>query len=388
MHRILTLNAISDVVRNELKPDRYQISDHEENPTAILVRSADCRERELNEGLLAIARAGAGVNNIPVSRCTQEGIAVFNTPGANANAVKELALCCLLLASRNVLEGIAWVNTLSGEDVPMQVEQGKRQFVGNELHGKTLAVIGLGAIGVMVANDAHAIGMHVIGYDPFISVEHAWGLSRAIERGNSLEEILPHCDYITIHVPLMEKTRNYINERVLSLVKPGTMLMNLARGELVDNAALLAAVESGKISRYVTDFPTEELLNKKNIICVPHLGATTPESEENCARMAAQQLNDYIAYGNIRNSVNLPQCEMVPSGVYRICLLHKNSPNMVGRITAVVGAAQCNIANMINKSRGELAYTILDLDHELPEYGQTSLTQIRGMMRVRSLTLS
>jgi D-3-phosphoglycerate dehydrogenase len=363
------------------------VSDQEEDPAAILVRSADCRERPINKSLLAIARAGAGINNIPIAQCTQAGVAVFNTPGANANAVKELAMCCMLLASRNVMEGVAWANSLTGSDIPLQVEQGKRKFVGGELAGKTLAVIGLGAIGVMVANDAHAIGMHVIGYDPFISVEHAWGLSRSIRRGNSLEETLPHCDYVTVHIPLMEQTRGFINARMLSLMKPGAMLLNLARGELADNAAVLAAVDSGAISRYITDFPDEELINHSGIICVPHLGATTPESEENCARMAARELHEYLAYGNICNSVNLPQCVMGPSGEHRICVLHRNITNMVGQITAVIAAQDCNIANMINKSRGDIAYTILDLDNPLPENAMRRLSEISGMMRVRAMCL-
>ena len=388
MQHILTLNAISDAIYEALKPDRYVVSDHEEDPVAILVRSADCRKRPFDPSLLAIARAGAGVNNIPVELCTQAGIAVFNTPGANANAVKELALCCMLLASRNVLEGVAWTNNLSGEDIPLQVEQGKRKFVGSELAGKKLAVIGLGAIGVMVANDADAIGMQVYGYDPFISVEHAWGLSRTVCRAGSLEEILPRCDYVTIHVPLMEATRGYINARTLSLMKPGAILLNLARGELVDTAAVLAAVEAGTLSRYVTDFPEAALLNRPNIICVPHLGATTPESEENCARMAARELDEYLTYGNITNSVNFPQCVMGPSGSYRLCTLHRNITNMVGQITAVIAAENGNITNMINKSRGDIAYSILDLDNPLPAQAHARLNEIEGMIRVRTFCLN
>ena len=385
MHRIATLNAISGVIYEALKPSHYEISENAENPDAILVRSADCRKRELNENLLAIARAGAGTNNIPIDRCTEAGVVVFNTPGANANAVKELALCCMLMASRNVIEGVGWTKTLSGDDIAVRVEQGKSQFSGHELAGKTLGVIGLGAIGVMVANAAYAIGMRVIGYDPFISIEHAWGLSRAINRANSLEEMLPVCEYVTIHVPLMDKTRNYISEHVLSCMKPGTMLLNLARGELVDNEALISAVESGILSRYVTDFPTEALLNRENIICVPHLGATTPESEENCARMAAEALEEYIRLGNIHNSVNMPECNLAPAGCFRICVMHKNSANMVGRITAIIGSADCNIANMINKSRGELAYTILDLDHEPAEEMIEKIAGISGVLRVRTM---
>jgi D-3-phosphoglycerate dehydrogenase len=387
MHRILKLNAISDAIYEALRPDEYVVSDDEQNPEAILVRSADCRKRPINESLLAIARAGAGVNNIPVPQYTEAAVAVFNTPGANANAVKELALCCMLMASRNIMEGVKWASALSGGDIPLQVEQGKRQFVGCELSGKTLAVIGLGSIGVMVANDAHAIGMHVIGYDPFISVEHAWGLSRAIRRGNSLEEVLPQCDYVTVHIPLMEQTRGFIGTRMLSLMKPGAMLLNLARGELTDIEAVLAALDSGAISRYVTDFPEEQLLNHPGVVCVPHLGATTPESEENCARMAARELHEYLTLGNICNSVNLPQCVMAPSGTHRICVLHRNITNMVGQITAVIAAADCNIANMINKSRGEIAYSILDLDNPLPEDAMRRLSAINGMLRVRAICL-
>ncbi len=387
MQHILTRNAISDAIYEALKPERYVVSDHEEDPAAILVRSADCRNRPINPSLLAIARAGAGVNNIPVSKCTDAAVAVFNTPGANANAVKELALCCMLLASRNVLEGVAWANGLSGDDIALQVEQGKRKFVGSELYGKKLAVIGLGAIGVMVANDADAIGMQVYGYDPFISVEHAWGLSRTVCRAGSLEEILPQCDYVTIHVPLMDATKHFINARALSLMKPGAILLNLARGELADTKAVLDAINTGALSRYVTDFPEAELLNRPGVICVPHLGATTPESEENCARMAARALDDYLTYGNITNSVNLPQCVMPPSGSYRVCALHRNITNMVGQITAVIAAADGNITNMINKSRKDIAYSILDLDCPLPAQAHARLNQIEGMLRVRTFCL-
>ena len=385
MHRILTLNAISDAIYKYLPQERYEVSNAQEDPHAILVRSADCHERALNDSLLAISRAGAGTNNIPIDRCTEAGIAVFNTPGANANAVKELALCCMLMASRNVIDGVKWASTLQGDDIAKQVEKGKKQFVGHELYGKTLGVIGLGAIGVMVANDAAAIGMHVIGYDPFISIEHAWGLSRAIERSTSLSEMLSRCDYITIHVPLMDKTRNYINAEVLSLVKPGAMLLNLARGELVDNTAVLEALDKGLLSRYVSDFPMEALIGKPGVLLVPHLGASTPESEENCAKMAARELDQYLRFGNIENSVNLPACSLVPSGAGRICAIHENVTNMVGQITAVLAQAGCNIAHMMNKSRGNIAYTILDLDHEIPADTVEAIKGIKGMIRVRHL---
>ncbi len=385
MQRILTLNSISDVIFETLTPDNFAVSKDEADPHGILVRSMDCHEREMNPSLLAYARAGAGTNNIPIEKCTEAGVAVFNTPGANANAVKELALCCMLVASRNVIEAVEWASALTGDDVAKQVEAGKKQFVGHELYGKTLGVIGLGAIGVMVANDAHAIGMNVIGYDPFISIEHAWGLSRSIERATSLADMLSRCDFVTIHVPLMDKTRNYLNAQLIDMMKPGAIVLNLARGELVDSTAILAALESGKIARYVTDFPSAAVVGKPGVICVPHLGASTPESEENCARMAAKTLRDYLENGNIVNSVNLPQCTMPVSGVCRVCALHKNVTNMVGQITSVLANAGVNIANMINQSRGDIAYTLLDLDHMVDEKAAKAIEAIPGMIRVRIL---
>jgi len=383
MNRILTLNKISDAIYEYMKPEVFSVSDKEADPEGILVRSMDCLEREFNPSLLAFARAGAGTNNIPIDRCTKAGIAVFNTPGANANAVKELALCCMLMSTRNVVEGIQWASSLTGADVPKQVESGKKQFVGHELNKKTLGVIGLGAIGVMVANDAHAIGMNVIGYDPFISVQHAWGLSRAIVHAESLAEMLPQCDYVTIHVPLMDKTRNYIDEAVLSYFKPGSVLLNLARGELVNTQAVLAALKDKKLSRYITDFPNGDLIGQENVVCIPHLGASTEESEENCALFAAKELSDYLLHGNIENSVNMPACSMAVSGVCRVCAIHDNVKNMVGQITAVLADANCNIANMVNKSRGDIAYTMLDLDSEISEAEVERISAIPGMLRVR-----
>ncbi len=385
MYKILPLNAISDAIYDYLPTGEYAVDKEETAPDAILVRSMDCREREWNSNLLAIARAGAGTNNIPISRCSEQGIAVFNTPGANANAVKELFLGCLFLAARNVLDGVNWASTLQEPDVGIKVEQGKKAFIGHELYGKTLGVIGLGAIGVMVANAAQAIGMHVIGYDPFISVEHAWVLSRAVERASSFEDMLSKCDYLTIHVPLMKETRGYVNEKVLSMLKSDAMLFNLARGELVDNDAVLKALEENRLAKYVTDFPSAELIGKKNVICVPHLGASTPESEENCARMAAKELDAYLRLGNTENSVNFPNCSMPPSGVMRVCALHRNATNMVGQITAVLAEFGLNITNMMNKSRDEFAYTLLDLDTNLPSAAFDMLSGIEGMMKVRAL---
>jgi D-3-phosphoglycerate dehydrogenase len=385
MYKIKTLNSISDAIYDFLKEDNYAISPEEATPDGILVRSADCLNMYFNPELRAIARAGAGVNNIPIDRCTQAGIPVFNTPGANANAVKEMVLGAMFLATRNTVDGIEWCRTLKGRgaDVPKLVEKGKSQFVGHELAGKKIGVIGLGAIGVMVANDAQAIGMDVIGYDPFISVEHAWGLSRAVERALSLEYVLEQCDYITIHVPLMDSTIGFINEKALTHMKSTALLFNFARGEIVDAKAVINALSCGKLARYVTDFPTDDLLGAPGVICIPHLGASTPESEENCANMAARQLKDYLENGNIVNSVNLPNCEMPRSGVQRITMLHQNVANMVGQITTLLAAKNANIANMINKSRGSVAYTIIDLDDEVNGDVTAGLKSINGMIFVR-----
>lgn len=386
MKKILTLNAISSSIYDSLPQDKYSISNNCDAPDGILVRSANCHDITINDNLLAIARAGAGVNNIPVERCTQAGIVVFNTPGANANAVKELAICLMLMVSRNVMPGITWVSNLEGDDIANEIEHGKREFLGCEISGKTLAVIGLGAIGVMVANDAHSLGMRVIGYDPFISVEHAWGLSRSIERGNSLEQILPVSDYVSLHIPLMDATRHYFNEHLFSKMKPGSTLLNLARGELVDQAPLKAALESGVLKHYITDFPDANVLKMKNVIPVPHLGATTPESEENCARMAAKELHEYLSLGNISNSVNMPGCGMMPSGNVRVCAMHHNVKNMVGQITGIIADDNANITNMMNRSKGDVAYTLLDLDDDLSDNAVRKINNVEGMIRVRIIS--
>ncbi len=384
MKSIKTLNAISDIIYETLDASYAAVSPNEADPDAIIVRSASCHELEFNKSLLAIARAGAGVNNIPLERCTDAGVVVFNTPGANANAVKELVFGAMSIAARNISEGIEWAKTLKGKgaEVPGLVEKGKSQFVGPELKGKTIAVLGLGAIGVMVANTAYAVGMKVIGYDPFISVEHAWGLSRAIERVYSLEEVMKQSDYISIHIPLMDKTRGMINEALLHLAKPSLIILNFARGELVETKAVLEALANKRIHKYVTDFPTDELLNGEGVICIPHLGASTPESEENCAQMAAQQLRDYLENGNIVNSVNLPTCTMPRSGAMRIAIIHQNIKNMVGQITAVLAAKGANITNMVNSSKGNVACTMLDLDEKTNGDVCQKLSDIGGVIRV------
>ena len=381
MVQIKTLNKIDPVIRTVL--DGYDVRDDAEAPAGILVRSAKCHDMAFNPELRAIARAGAGVNNIPLDRCAAEGIVVFNTPGANANAVKELVFASMMMTSRNLISAIDWCSTLAGNpDAAALVEKGKNQFVGPELKGKTMGVIGLGDIGVMVANEAYAIGMNVIGFDPFISVNHAWMLSRAIEHADSLDYLIQNSDFISIHVPLSDKTRGYFGEKQLSQCKPTATLLNFSRAELVDIPAVLSALSEGRLARYIVDFPTPEVIGQKNVVAIPHLGASTPEAEENCARMAALQLKDYLENGNIHHSVNFPECAMPRSGAMRICLIHKNVPNMVGRITAILAERGANIANMVNRSRGEYAYTMLDLDEALNHGLEDALAAIEGMIRV------
>jgi D-3-phosphoglycerate dehydrogenase len=389
MFTIKRFNKISDIVYKHLDAQRYVISDDAEEYDAALVRSADLHAAELPERLIAVARAGAGVNNIPIQRCTERGIAVFNTPGANANAVKELVICGLLLAGRQVVPGIEWLQALHGQgsaDIPGLVEKGKGQFVGPELAGKRLGVIGLGAVGVMVANAADkGLGMEVVGYDPYMSVEAAWNLTRSVLHAKSLEEIFESCDYITLHLPLDEKTRGMVGETAIASMKQGAVLLNFARGGLVDNRALLAALESGHLRHYVTDFPDDEVMGHPGIIATPHLGASTPESEENCAEMAARQLRDYLEDGNIVNAVNLPRCELPRSGEYRAAFIHRNIKNMVGQITAVLACEGLNIERMVNSSLGDWAYTLIDLSGRPPESSLARLSAIEGVVRVRIL---
>lgn len=386
MISIKKLNAISSVVENILGSD-YLLSDNEANPEGILVRSAQCHNMPFNSALKAIARAGAGTNNIPIDYCTKNGIVVFNTPGANANAVKELVFAAIMMSSRNLLEAVEWCKTLKGKgkEIPDIVEKGKSMFVGQEVKGKTLGVIGLGAIGVMVANEGQDIGLKVYGYDPFISVEHAWGLNRSVRRATSLEDLVANCDYISIHVPLNKDTHGYFNARLCSMVKQGATLLNFSRGEIVDSDAVLAGLEVGMLKNYIVDFPTDEMLSAKGVVCIPHLGASTPESEENCAEMAAKQLKDFLENGNIKNSVNMPDCYMARSGGMRICIINENKPNMIGQLTAALALKHANIANMINKSRGNVAYTIFDLDEHVNDGLVEKLKSIDGVIRVTVL---
>lgn len=386
MYKIQALNKISDIIYTQLSTDQYTVSAQEPVADGILVRSADMHEMELPENLLCIARAGAGVNNIPIEKCSQKGIVVFNTPGANANAVAELVMAGLLMSSRNIAGGMAWAQSLKGQgaQVPKLVEKGKSQFVGPELRGKTLGVIGLGAIGAIVANDAaNGLGMDVIGVDPFISVESAWSLSRAIKRAASTDEVLQKSDYVSIHIPLTDKTRGMFDTALLAKMKPGAHLLNFSRAELVDGPSVIAALESGQLAAYVTDFPTDEVLDVKNVIAIPHLGASTPESEENCAQMAAAQMRDYLEWGNIHNSVNLPEIVLGQPEGCRIQLIHHNVPNMVSAISACISKEGLNIENMTNKSRKEMAVTVMELGQDPTEELISELEQLEGVIKVR-----
>ncbi len=382
MYKIATLNKISHKGLERFS-DRYTISDDIEQASGILVRSQDMHSTKLSENLLAIARAGAGVNNIPIDDCSKNGIVVFNTPGANANAVKELVLTGILMSSRNVSNAIAWTKTLK-ENVSKTVEKNKSQFAGHEIKGKVLGVIGLGAIGVMVANAAESLGMHVIGYDPYMSIQSAHQLSRTVEVHESLDLVLPKCDYITIHVPFMENTKELINEKRFSLMKDGVCLLNFSRDQIVSEADVLNALESGKVRKYVTDFPSENFLCNEKTICIPHLGASTRESEENCAKMAVDQLMDYLENGNITNSVNFPNCSLgICTSKNRIAVLNKNVPAMLGKITGTLADMNINISDLNNRSKGDLAYTLVDVDSEVDEAELKKALPLNGIIAVR-----
>ena len=387
MFRIKTLNKISPAGLSVLDKSRFTVSDDAENEDGILVRSADMQDYPFPENLRAIARAGAGTNNIPIARCSEAGIVVFNTPGANANAVKELTVCALLLASRDVVGGADWVKLQagSGADVAAAVEKGKSQFVGPELMGKTLGVIGLGAIGVQVANIATKLGMTVYGYDPFLSVDAALSLSRFVHRAMALETIYKNCDYITLHVPQTPETRGMINTDAINMMKGHVRILNLARGGLVNDDDMLAALETGRVAAYVTDFPNNKIVQGKRVVAIPHLGASSPESEENCAVMAAQELKDYLENGNIRNAVNLPSLVQDWSGETRLCIIHRNVPNMLASVTTVLSREHVNVENMTNKSRGEYAYTIVDVSARVGDAVADELRAIDGILRVRVL---
>ncbi|MBQ3573647.1 MAG: phosphoglycerate dehydrogenase [Clostridia bacterium] len=362
MYNIQTLNKISKKGLAVLDAN-YTCADEIENPDGIILRSFKMHDMELPASLRAVARAGAGVNNIPIDKCTEQGVVVFNTPGANANAVKELVIAGLFLASRGIVQGIEWAKTLIGEGdaVSSLVEKGKSNFVGPEIEGKTLGVVGLGAIGVRVANAAHHLGMDVVGFDPYLSVDAAWNLTRFAHKANSLDELLEKADYITIHVPATANTKGMFNSEAFAKMKKGARLLNFSRGELVDEADVQAALENGDVACYVTDFASEALLKNEKVICMPHLGASTPESEENCAVMAANEIKDFLENGNIKNSVNFPNCDMGKVHGARITILHKNVPSMIKNITDVIASKGVNIENMLNKSKGDNAYTMIDV---------------------------
>lgn len=390
MYKIQTLNKISAEGLAKFPRDDYEIASEILNPDAILVRSADMHSMELPSSVKAVARAGAGTNNIPIPALTEKGVVVFNTPGANANAVRELVLLTLLLSSRPVIKANKWVQELAGKgsEIPDLAEKGKSQFVGPELRGKTLGVIGLGAIGAMVANSASDLGMNVIGYDPYISVDAAWSLSRSVHKAETLDAIITKADYITIHVPQTPDTKGLINADRIKAMKNGVRIINLARGGLVVNADILDGLSSGKIACFVTDFADEDLLGNEKIICLPHLGASTPEAEENCALMAVNQLRDFLETGAIVNSVNFPKCKIedpIPAGGTRLCIAHKNIPNMVGQITTVLATSSLNIEGMINQNRGDLAYNIIDIAVPVGTGVLDNLRGIDGVINVRAI---
>lgn len=385
MLNIKTYNKISAYGIAEFDKSKYEVGEDVTDPLGAIVRSAALHDVEFPSSLLAIARAGAGTNNIPIARCSEEGIVVFNTPGANANAVKELVIAGLLLASRRVIPAIEWAKTLKGNgaEVGKMVEKGKSAFAGPEISGKKLGIIGLGAIGVLVANAANHLGMKVYGYDPYLSVNSAWNLSHNVTRAYDIKEIYETCDYISIHVPLTPDTKGFINSDAIAAMKDGVRILNFARGELVDSASILSTLDSGKVSAYVTDFPNDDVIGAEGVIAIPHLGASTPESEDNCAKMAAQELIDYIENGNILNSVNLPSISMPRSGEVRICVIHKNVPNILSKITGIISADNVNIENMLNKSKGDYAYTMIDINSSDVEKLSNDIKNVEEVIRVR-----
>ena len=388
MYNIKCLNKIAKIGTDNFDTAKYNVSDDCANPDAILVRSAKMHEMEFNPELVAIGRAGAGVHNIPVDRCAEEGIVVFNTPGANANGVKELAIAALLLASRNVVGGIEWAKSHTGETgVAALAEKEKSKFAGCEIEGKSLGVIGLGAIGGLVANAAKGLGMKVYGCDPFITVEAAWGLSRSIEKAASYDDIYASCDYITLHVPATKDTTGMINAETIGKMKDGVKIINLARAELVDSKAMIEAINSGKVSAYITDFITDDLLGVSDkIVCIPHLGASTEESEDKCAIMAAKELIEYLENGNIKNSVNFPNVELPHNGDLRICIMHRNVAGVLSKISAPLAEENVNIENMVSRSRGNYAYTIVEVIGQISEAALAQISAIEETIRIRVIS--
>lgn len=388
MYKVQTLNKISEKGLDLLSRVNYEVASEFINPDGIILRSFKMHDMELPKSLKAIARAGAGVNNIPIEKCSEQGIVVFNTPGANANAVKELVLAGMLISSRDLIGGVNWAQSIKkeGDKVPALIEKGKSQFGGNELRGKKLGVVGLGAIGAMVANDALALGMEVIGYDPYLSVEAAWELSSDVQKASGLETLLKEVDYITIHVPLLDSTKGMYNAEKFAMMKDGVKFMNFARGGLVNDDDMKAAIASGKVAAYVTDFPSADLLGVDGVIPIPHLGASTGESEDNCAVMAAMQLKNFLENGNIKNSVNFPNCELRrKKDKKRIIIANKNIPNMLSRITTFLAENNVNIYDMLNKSKNDIAYSIIDTDASLSEDILNKIKTTDGILMAKVL---
>jgi len=386
MFRIQTLNKISPLGLDLFPRDKYEVASDIPNPDAILVRSAEMNNSEIPSSVQAIARAGAGYNNIPVAKCSENGVVVFNTPGANANAVKELTIAAMLISSRDVIGGVNWISSVAGKsDIAELVEKEKSKFTGPEIEGKVLGVVGLGAIGVMVANDAVALGMEVIGYDPYISVDAAWNLSSEVVRADTLEGLLAKADYITLHIPQSETTKGLIDAEKLRMMKKEARIVNFSRAGLVKDKDIIEALESGKISAYVTDFPTPDLSKCKKVICIPHLGASTPEAEDNCAVMAVKQIMDYLEGGAIRNSVNFPRCKLDQRAPFRLLVINKNIPNMVGQITTILAGAGINIDDLINHHRDDYAYNIIDTEQKISDSVLEQIRKVDGIIRVRTI---
>lgn len=387
MYKILTLNHISVIGLRRLPRELYEVASEIGHPDAILLRSFDMHEMEIPASVIAVARAGAGVNNIPVEALSQKGIPVFNAPGANANAVKELVILGLLLAARNIAPALRYVESLSGsdEEIGRAVEQCKKRFVGIELPGRTIGIVGLGAIGVEVANAALGLGMKVIGYDPQMTVRRAWQLSSGVEQAQSLDQLFTRCEAVTVHVPLTEQTRGLVSRERIGLMRPGGLVINFARGGIVDERAVGEALDQGHLRCYVTDFPTAGLIGNEKVVCLPHLGASTGEAEDNCAIMVAENLREYLEHGNVRHSVNFPESIMPPADAWRLTVCNANVPNMVGQISTALADARLNIEDLLNKSRGDLAYTVVDLDGEISEETLAKIQSIEGVLAVRSL---
>jgi D-3-phosphoglycerate dehydrogenase len=388
MFKVQTLNKIAGEGLKLFTNENYEVGNDVQNPDALLVRSADLQNTKIPESVIAIARAGAGYNNIPVDLCSKRGIVVFNTPGANAASVKELTLASLFLSSRKIVDGITWVRSLeeTPDSLDAAVEKGKAEFAGPEIKGKTLGVIGLGAIGVMVANDALALGMDVIGYDPYISIDAAWNLSRMVKRSDTLDALLKKADYVTIHVPYSEQTKNLFNKEKIALMKKGSRLINLSRGGLAKEADVIAALDAGLIASYITDFPTPELITHKKALCFPHIGASTPEAEINCAKSAVTQLMNFIESGTIANSVNFPPCVLEQKQKHRLLVANKNIPNMVGQIATLLAGENINITDLINHHRGDYAFNIIDTQQRITQKLIEQIEKIEGVLRVRTIT--